>query len=179
MFSSNAFLNLKKYISQADWKLLLFLILFLNVKLTVKITATALLYLLQFNFKFGFSFKNSRLPLFYLLAIAIAVINWLIGINFLNLNYNLVLLTAVGFWTLCILAIHQVKLFVENNDIETIHRTILIFFIINAVLSVLNLAVIMFETGTLNPYLFQGEHQKSFLGTGDYIKGLTFDMSTT
>jgi hypothetical protein len=179
MFSSNAFLNLKKFISQADWKLLLFLILFLNVKLAVKIPAIALIYLLQFNFKFGFSFKNSRLPLFYLLAIGIAVIDWLIGMNYLNLNYNLVLLTAVGFWTLCILAIHQVKLFVENNDTETIHRTILIFFIINAVLSVLNLAVIMFETGSLNPYLFQGDHQKYFLGTGDYIKGLTFDMSTT
>lgn len=179
MFSSNAFLNLKKFISQADWKLLLFLVLFLNVKLAVKIPAIALIYLLQFNFKFGFSFKNSRLPLFYLLAIVIAIINWLIDMNYLNLNYNLVLLTAVGFWTLCILAIHQVKLFVENNDTKTIHRTILIFFIINAVLSVLNLAVIMLETGTLNPYLFQGEHQKYFLGTGDYIKGLTFDMSTT
>ena len=130
MVISSAFFTPEKLKKLADWKLLLFLVLFLNVKLAVKIPAIALIYLLQFNFKFGFSFKNSRLPLFYLLAIAIAVINWLIGINFLNLNYNLVLLTAVGFWTLCILAIHQVKLFVENNDIETIHRTILIFFII-------------------------------------------------
>lgn len=179
MFSSNAFLNFKKFKGLADWRLLLFLVLFLNVKLAVKIPAIALIYLLQFNFKFGFSFKNSRLPLFYLLAIAIAVLNWIIGMNYLNLNYNLVLLTGIGFWVLCILAMHQVKLFVENNDAATIRRTIVAFFIINAVLSLGNLALIMIETGAVNPYTFQGEHQKYFLGTGDYIRGVTFDTSTT
>src|ERR1700744_2400375 len=163
----------------ADWRLLLFLVLFLNVKLAVKIPAIALIYLLQFNFKFGFSFKNSRLPLFYLLAIAISVLNWVISMHYLNLNYNLVLLTGVGFWVLCILAMHQVKLFVDNNDTETIHRTIVIFFIINAILSFCNLAVIIFETGAINPYTYQGQYQKYFIGTGDYIKGVTFDTSTT
>lgn len=179
MFSSNAFLSFKKFKVLADWKLLLFLVLFLNVKLAIKIPAIALIYLLQFNFKFRFSFKNSRLPLFYLLAIGIAVLNWVIGMNYLNLNYNLVLLTGIGFWVLCILAMHQVKLFVENNNTETIHRTIVAFFVINAVLSLGNLAVIMIETGSVNPYTFQGEHQKYFLGTGDYIRGITFDTSTT
>src|ERR1700744_1442015 len=163
----------------ADWRLLLFLVLFLNVKLAVKIPAIALIYLLQFNFKFGFSFKNSRLPLFYLLAIAISVLNWVISMHYLNLNYNLVLLTGVGFWVLCILAMHQVKLFVDNNDTETIHRTIVIFFIINAILSFCNLAVIIFETGAINPYTYQGQYQKYFIGTGDYIRGITFDTSTT
>ena len=60
----------------ADWRLLLFLVLFLNVKMAIKVPAIALIYLLQFNFKFGFSLKNSRLPLFYLLAIGIALLNW-------------------------------------------------------------------------------------------------------
>jgi hypothetical protein len=179
MFSSDTFFNLKKFKGLADWRLLLFLVLFLNVKLAIKIPAIALIYLLQFDFKFGFSFKNSRLPLFYLLAIAIAVLNWIIGMNYLNLNYNLVLLTGIGFWVMCILAMHQVKLFVEHNDTETIHRTIVIFFIINAVLSLGNLALIMYQSGTINPYTFQGDHQKYFLGTGDYIKGISFDTSTT
>ena len=163
----------------ADWKLLLFLVLFLNVKLAVKIPAIALIYLLQFNFKFGFSLKNSRLPLFYLLAIAIAVLNWAISINYFNLNYNIVLLTGIGFWVLCILAMHQVKLFVEQDDAETIHRTIIIFFILNALLSFCNLAAIIWETGSINPFTYQGQYQKYFIGTGDYIKGLTFDTSTT
>jgi hypothetical protein len=179
MVISSAFFNTEKLKKLADWKLLLFLVLFLNVKLAVKIPAIALIYLLQFNFKFGFSFKNSRLPLFYLLVIAISILNWVISMHYFNLRYNLVLLTGVGFWVLCILAMHQVKLFVENNDTETIHRTIVIFFIINAILSFCNLAVIIFETGAINPYTYQGQYQKYFIGTGDYIRGITFDTSTT
>jgi hypothetical protein len=171
--------SFKKLKSFADWKLLLFLVLFLNVKMAVKVPAIALIYLLQFNFKFGFSLKNSRLPLFYLLAIGIAVFNWVVSFNYFNLNYNIVLLTGIGFWALCILAIHQVKLFVEQNDTDTIHRTIVVFFIINAILSLCNIAVIIFETGYLNPYTYQGQYQKYFIGTGDYVRGITFDTSTT
>ena len=29
------------------------------------------------------------------------------------------------------------------------------------------------ETGTLNPYTYQGDYQKYFINTGDYIKGIT------
>jgi len=163
----------------ADWRLLLFLVLFLNVKMAIKVPAIALIYLLQFDFKFGFSFKNSRLPLFYLLAIGIALINWIISRNYFNINYDIVLITGISFWLLCILAIHQVKLFVEKNDTETIHRTIVIFFIINAALSFLNIAAIIWETGYFNPYTYQGQFQKYFISTGDYIRGLTFDTSTT
>ena len=179
MAPGNALLNIRKLKNLADWKLLLFLVLFLNVKMAVKIPAILLIYLLQFDFKFKFSFKNSRLPLFYLLAIAIAIFNWIISRNYFNLNYDIVLLTGIGFWLLCILAMHQVKLFVEKNDTETIHRTIVAFFIINAVLSFCNIAAIIWETGAINPYTYQGQFQKYFIGTGDYIKGITFDTSTT
>ena len=163
----------------ADWRLLLFLVLFLNVKMAIKVPAIVLIYLLQFNFKFGFSLKKSRLPLFYLLAIGVALLNWIISRNYFNINYDIVLLTGIGFWVLCILAMHQVKLFVENNDTETIHRTIVVFFIINAILSFLNIASIVWKTGYLDPYTYQGEFQKYFISTGDYIRGLTFDTSTT
>jgi hypothetical protein len=176
---SNAVLNFKKLRSLADWKLLLFLVLFLNVKLGVKIAAIILIYLLQFNFRFGFSFKNSRLPLFYLLAIAIAIVNWIIIRNYTNTNYNIVLLTGISFWMVCILAMHQAMLSVENNDTETIHRTILIFFVLNALISLFNLGIIILETGAINPFTYQGNYQKYFISTGDYIKGLTFDTSTT
>ncbi len=176
---SNAVLNFKKLRSLADWKLLLFLVLFLDVKLGVKIAAIILIYLLQFNFSFGFRLKNSRLPLFYLFAIAIAIVNWIIIGNYTNTNYNIVLLTGLSFWLVCILAMHQVKLFVENNDAAIIHRTILIFFVLNAAFSLFNLATIIIETGALNPYTYRGLHQKYFVGTGDYIKGLTFDTSST
>ncbi|MDB4918249.1 hypothetical protein [Mucilaginibacter sp.] len=179
MFNSITDFNFRKIINRVDWKLLLFLMLFLNVKLGVKIPAIILIYLLRFDFKFGFSFKNSRLPLFYLLILIIPFIDLIINRGYSNPDYLIVFFTGIGFWLLCILAIHQVKLAVENNDTEIIHRTILVFFIINAVFSFSNFAAIAWETGAINPYRYQGEHQKYFIGTGDYIKGLTFDTSTT
>lgn len=74
---------------------------------------------------------------------------------------------------------HQVKLSVENNTPGVIHQTLLFFFIINAAFSLLVYLIIVFKTGAVNPYLYQGEYQKYFISTGDYIKGISFDTSTT
>jgi hypothetical protein len=173
-----AALNLSKWKNRADWKLLLFLVLFLDVKMEIKVAAIILVYILRADFSFGFRTTNSRLPLFYPIAIAIAIINWIISRNF-SLNYDLVLLTGTGFWALCILAMHQVKLSVEGHDPETINRTIILFFVLNAAVSFFNFAAIIVETGHVNPYTYQGQYQKYFIGTGDYIRGITFDTSTT
>ena len=171
--------HFKNALKNIDLKLLTFLVLFLNVKLQVKIPAIILMYLLQFDFKFGFSFKNSRLPLFYLLVIGIACINLFITGNYSAPNYLTSFFIGVGFWVLCLLAIHQVKLSVDSTEVNTLHNTVLAFFIINAVFSFFTIAHIMLETHSLNPYRYQGQYQKYFIGTGDYIKGLTFDISTT
>ncbi len=179
MTFSVADFNFKKIINYADWKLLLFLLLFLDVKLAVKIPAIIIIYLLQFNFRFGFSLKNSRLPLFYLLVIAIAAINLIITGSYKQPNYLPVFLMGICFWLLCILAIHQIKLFVEHNDSETLHHTIVAFLIINIIFSLFNIAHIIWETGAINPYRYQGDQQKYFIGTGDYIRGVTFDASMT
>ena len=172
-------LNFKKELNKIDWVLLLFLLLFLNVKLVIKIPAIILIYLLKFNFKFGFSLKNSRLPLFYLLVIVIAFVDLFLNRSYSNTNYFVVFLTGISFWLLCLLAIHQIKLSVESNDTRVLHHTILFFFIINAVVSFCNIAWIMVDAHSINPYTYQGQYQKYFLGTGDYIRGITFDISTT
>jgi len=179
MTFSTAGFNLKKLQTYVDWKLLLFLLLFLNVKLAVKIPTIIIIYLLQFNFKFGFSFKNSRLPLFYLLVIAIALINLTINKGYNSSNYLVVFSIGIGFWLLCILAIHQIKLSVDNNNVQVLHNTISVFFVINALVSLSILAYIMVDAHAINPFRYQGQYQKYFLGTGDYIKGVTFDISTT
>jgi hypothetical protein len=164
---------------KVDWRLLTFLLLFLNVKLAIKIPVIIFFTLWQFNFKFGFQFKNSRLPLFYPIAIVIAVINWFISKNFTNTNYNILVITGIVFWLLCILSVHYIKLAIDNNSPEVIHQTIVAFFIINALLSLSALAVIILKTHALNPYTYQGQYQKYFISTGDYIKGITFDTSIT
>ena len=171
--------KIRQKIQTIDWQLLIFLLLFLNVKLVVKVAAIILIYILRTDFKMGFRLKNSRLPVFYLFVIIIAIFNWLISGMAGHLNYNLVFLTGLLFWLLCILAIHQVKLSVEKNDPAIIHRTIFLFFIINAVVSIIVYFGIIIETGHINPYRYQGNFQKYFIGTGDYIKGITLDTSTT
>jgi hypothetical protein len=171
--------NIKKAVRSTDWRILLFLLLFLNVKLVVKVAALLIIYLLRPGFKFGFSLKNSRLPLFYLAAIAIAVFNWLISGMIFNVNYDLLMGTGVFFWILCILAVQQIKSAVEINDPAVMHRTILVFFIINALVSLMVYVGIIWETGSINPYRYQGQFQKYFIGTGDYIKGISMDTSTT
>jgi len=171
--------NLKKLFSGLDWKLLLFLLLFLNVKLAVKIPAIILIYVLRPDFKFGFSLNNSRLPLFYPAVIVIGLIDLVLNHNYATPNYLPVLLCGIAFWLMCILAVHQVKLFVEHNDVAVIHKTLLVFFVLNAAFSLLNIAAIVWETHALNPYLYQGQYQKYFISTGDFIKGVTFDTSTT
>ncbi len=166
-------------LSTVDWQLLAFLLLFLNVKLVVKVIAIIVVYVLRSNFKFGFHIKNSRLPLFYPMVIGIALFNWMISGLLTNVNYSLAILTGILFWVLCILAVHQVKLAVEKNDPAIIHQTLLVFFVINALTSLAVYAGIIWETGAINPYRYQGNFQKYFIGTGDYIKGVTLDTSTT
>jgi hypothetical protein len=173
------FTKIQQAFKSIDWKLLLFLLLFLNVKLIVKVVAIALIYLLQFNFKFGFHWRNSRLPLFYRFAIAIGILNWFLLAGFSDSNYTVAFFTGIFFWTLCILAVHQIKLFVEHNSVAVIHKTIIVFFLLNAIVSLAVFFMIVVKTGAINPYLYQGEYQKYFIGTGDYIRGISFDTSTT
>ncbi len=145
----------------------------------MKLAALVCIYFFRPGFKFQFRFRNSRLPLFYLLVIGIALINYCITAGFAIPNYTITFLIGIGFWIFSILAIHQIKLSVEGNEPRVIHKTIYIFFIINTIVSVITFLIIIWQTKTLNPYLYQGQYQKYFIGTGDYIKGISFDTSTT
>src|SRR6185437_4941887 len=147
--------------------------------LIVKVAAIAFIYLMQFNLKFDFKVRNSRLPAFYLIIIGIGICNWLLTAGFTNINYTIAFFTGMFFWALCILAMHQVKLCVEQNSEAVIHRTIIAFFLLNALISISTYIIIVIKTGAINPYLYQGEYQKYFIGTGDYIRGISFDTSTT
>jgi hypothetical protein len=169
----------KQTVTAIDWKLLVFLLLFLNVKLVVKIVAIILIYILQADFKFGFRLRNSRLPLFYLFIIGIGVLDYFIIPGAKSVNDSIVVITGISFWLLCILAIHQVKLSIELHGPRAIQKTISVFFIINAIISLATLFIIIIKTGAINPYLYQGQYQLYFIGTGDYIRGISFDTSTT
>lgn len=179
MISKAASSGIKRYLAALDWKLLLFLLLFCHVKLLLKIAAVILIYVLRPDFNFGLRLRKSRLPLFYIAMIGIAVIN-LFGTGlYRDTHYDMAFALGCGYWLLCLLAMHQVKLAVEKNEPEIIYNTIVVFFILNALVSLITYAGIVIETGTINPYRYQGNYQKYFIGTGDYIKGISFDTSTT
>jgi hypothetical protein len=171
--------SLKTAIQKIDWKLLLFLLLFLDVKMIVKIFAVIIIYLLRFNFRFSYKTIKSRLPWFYIIVIAIAFLNLMVYKLYPDSNYDIAFITGISFWLLCILAVHQIKLSVENSDTQIIHNTLIAFFAINVIVSFGNLLQIIIETGAINPYRYQGLFQKYFIGTGDNIRGVSFDTSTT
>lgn len=169
---------LRKQFGKVDFRLLIFLLLLLNVKLAIKLLAVVFIYILRPNFRFGLSLKSSRLSLLFPLLILIAATD-LILYRLYNSNYLLAFLFGSGIWIICLLVSHQLKLFTETVDAQKIYRTLLIFFIINAAISLAVFAKIIIETGSINPYKYQGNFQKYFINTGDYIKGLSFDTSTT
>lgn len=179
MLGKNYSTIIQRTFKAIDWKLLAFLILFLNVKLVLKLAAIVLIYLFRFNFQFGFRTQHSRLPLFYPIVIFIVFVNWLILMGFSDINYSIACVAGAGLWILCLLAMHQLKLVVEKTSAQIIHQTIMAFFILNAMVSLTVYLIIAFKTGAINPYLYQGEYQKYFIGTGDYLKGISFDTSNT
>ncbi|MBV9986097.1 MAG: hypothetical protein JO301_00340 [Chitinophagaceae bacterium] len=168
----------RKILPDIDWVLLIFLLLIMNVKLVVKVAGLIFIYLARSNFAFGFKKNGSRLPLFYPMILLLGIVNSLPSL-FSASHYWLVMLIGIGFWLVSLLAMHQLKLAVDNTADERIHKTIECFLVLNILFSVLNLLVIFREIGFVNPYRYQGLYQKYFIGTGDFIRGVTFDTSIT
>lgn len=169
----------KKRTEKVDWNLLIFLLLFLNVKLAVKLLALVFIYVRRFNVSFRFSAKPGGLPFFYPAMMGIAIINVLVLSLYHDRNYLILLLAGISFWVMCLLALHQVSLSVARSSFTEIHNALLLFFLLNALASFGNLLLIILEIKELNPYRYQGLYQKYFIGTGDYIRGISFDTSTT
>ena len=169
---------LKEKFKSVDIKLLLFLLLFLNVKLAVKAVALIIVFCMEPNFKLGLRLKNSRLPLFYIVAPLIVIINFIFQGNFSG-NYTVVSFTAIAFWIASLLVCHRVKSFTEQIDPDILKNTIAVFLLLNVAFSFFDLFVIFTEIGIRNPFHYQGEYQKYFINTGDHIRGVLFDVSTT
>ncbi|MDP4252546.1 MAG: hypothetical protein Q8938_00965 [Bacteroidota bacterium] len=167
-----------------DWALFLFLVLFLNVRLPCKLIALVLIFVLRPDFRFGLRLpfrrdgRRSRLPLFYPAMALIALWNAFAHGPLTGTNYGFSLAGGLAYWMAGLLAIHQVKLAVDRLPATTLHRTLVAFFAINAAVSIFTLLKIMIEARTFNPYLYQGEYQKYFINTGDYIRGILFDTSS-
>jgi hypothetical protein len=172
-------LLLKDYFSEINWRLLLFLILFLNVKLAIKVAVLLLFCLLELKIFSKKSFLKQGPIFFYLSMIGIALLNSLISFSSLSSPYLLVIVVGCGFWMMCILALLLNYRFAEKTNVEILDNTITLFFILNAIITLLQLILIIFDSGAINPYTYQGMHQRYFINTGDRLYGVSFDTSTT
>ena len=170
---------IRRYTHGVDWRLLLLLVLVLNVKLFVKVLAIALF---TWMYRGSLFQKNNNRPIytwFYVCMIVITLVNCLLNIPSLSLNYFFVALAGAGIWVLCGLVALLLIQFVQKNTIETLHATVSLFFIINALIGIGQLLFISLDTEHLNPYTYQGLQQKYFISTGDFITGISFDVATT
>jgi hypothetical protein len=172
-------INLRHWLQAIDWQVLVFLLLFLNVKMVVKITAVVLLLFLNKKMLLDKSIYRQKIILFYFSMIAIGAVNFLINISSFSANYFIASAIGIFFWLLCIIAAFFSSWFVKTIDTGKLHTTISLFFLLNALLTFIQLLIIMQDAGVINPFTYQGMHQKYFMGTGDNLAGISFDTSSS
>ena len=168
-----------QYAQRIDWSMLLLLVLVLNVKLVVKVVTILVFAYINRKQLFDKTALKQRFLWFYGSMIFIALINLLILIPQATINYFFVVMTGAGNWLLCLLTALIIIRYVRKNSSDRLHATLGTFFLLNAVISFIQLLLICIETGYLNPYTYQGIQQKYFINTGDFITGLSFDISTS
>ncbi|RYY39139.1 MAG: hypothetical protein EOO08_11455 [Chitinophagaceae bacterium] len=170
--------KIRGYLDAVDGQLLLFLVLLCNVKLVVK--ALALLLLLWRHRAQWSTVLRRPQPLVLLYpALAVAgVLSAILAGRFSEPNYGWAFLGSEGIWIACGICALGMQCEANARERACVWRTVEVFLMLNAFVSFAQLAGIIIETGALNPYRYQGNHQKYFINTGDYIKGISFDTST-
>ena len=171
--------RLQLQISQLDWKILVFLVLVLNVKLVVKIVALLFFTIIE---RKEINFKNifrQRYLFFYFGMIGIGLINLLLQYKAIHLPYLLVSAMGIFFWLLAAAAAYHAFHLVQKTDWVKLNNSVTLFFLVHIGLIFFHLLMIMWETGSINPYTYKGLNQKYYLSTGDSIPGITFDSPVT
>lgn len=176
---NSTYQDLKLYFRKVNWKLFLFLVLFLNVKLIVKLAVLLLFLWLSRDMKGLKDFSRQRYTWFYGIMIALGVMNILWHLSPFSASRLVMVLTGVSFWLLCLGAAWIVYHYVKKSDTASLHASISLFFLLNAGITFLQLLLIIWDAGAINPYTYQGMNQKYFISTGDLLRGISFDVSTT
>lgn len=171
--------KISDYSRNVNWQLLFFLVIVLDVKMVIKIAGLVGLLVLNRKMLFDKNIFRQKFIWFYFGMIIIGLINLVITISSLSVNYAVVVLTGIGFWLMCIIAGIITWWQVLKTELEKLHTTVTIFFMLNIVVSIIQLLMMMWDSGSFNPYRYQGMHQKYFMSAGDYITGITFDVCTT
>lgn|SRR5690554_4738517 len=161
-----------------DIWMLVSILLILNVSLSIKLLGILILLARNYLFKRK---KNESvdIPKFYFYIIIFSIVQYIIQMNYFETDEIIKKVLSIGYWGIAWLILYQLKKMINNQDLTRIKNTINLFFIINIFVSGINLLKIIFEIGEINPFLYAENDFQYHMSTGDYIKGITFDTSTT
>lgn len=162
-----------------DGQLLLFFVLLCNVKLAVKAGALLLLLWRHRALLPQLLRRPPLLPLFYAALALLGLSSALLNGRFAEAHYGWAFAGSELIWAACGLLSLGLWAEARRTHPARVEATFEAFLWANALVSFGQLARIVLETGALNPYRYQGNYQKYFINTGDYIKGFSFDTSTT
>lgn len=158
-----------------DLIFLVFLLLILHVSLAVKLAGLLFIYVIRRDFKFGF--KSKRIPVFYLLMMVLLLLQYCFN-AYRGFNYAVLAALCFVYWGASLLITHQLKYTIEKQGIEKVENALAVFFVLNALFTLINLLRIIFEIHSINPYVYVGQNFKYFASTGDHLRGITMDLST-
>jgi hypothetical protein len=148
--------------------LLAFLLIFTVDKILLKFAGIALIYLLCPDFRFRKD--TGKVPMFYPLLVALEILKFLLLNNDFSTGHWVSFLLGSLFWIISYLAMRQMQLIVDQVEKEKIDRTLILFFSINAVISLIDLLWAIYRSGSPNPYNFNDPNFGN--STGDLIKGI-------
>jgi hypothetical protein len=172
--------KLRESVKEIDGQFLLFLVLLCEVKLVVKALALLLL-LWRHRFVWKAVLRCApRLPLLYPALFLAGLTGALIAGRFSEAHYRWAFAGSEAIWLACGLLSFGMYAEARYRDHRNASKKRWKPFSCSMrLVSFFQLGRIMLETGALNPYRYQGNYQKYFINTGDYIKGISFDTSTT
>ena len=171
--------TLKQKSRQINWPLLIFIILVLNVKLVVKIAAVIFFTFLNRKDISIKQFFGQRYLYFYFGMMIIGIINFFLQYKHISTVYFFTVAIGISFWLMSAIIAYLIYTVVKKEGSDKLHATVSFFFLLHIAVIFLNLLRIIGETGSINPYTYQGLNQKYYISTGDFIMGITFDSPVT
>ena len=167
------------YFRKVNGPLLLFLVLFMNVKILVKLAVIFIFLILSLKRTVVKEFLQQHFAWFYISMILLCIVAPFLYLGEISEDFIVIVMAGIGGWLVCLGAAYFIFQSVQATGMTRLHNTIQAFFLLNAIVTFGQLLFIMWDAGTLNPYTYQGMNQKYFIGTGDLLRGISFDVSTT
>lgn len=168
---------LREWWHSVDWSLLLFLVGVLNVKLYIKIAGILFGVVVHWGKRIPRDVFRKSYLWFYAAMLLLAVFN--LFLSPLSLTGLLAFCLGGCYWLLALLAAFHIYLFVRQDDQLRLHKTISLFFLLNSVCIAISFLAVCLQSGSINPYTFEGMHRRYFISTGDMMTGISFDGSVT